>query len=122
MITALALLLSNRRSEVCPRRQSMGEGVILMNRGFLGALAVSALLSSGSALLASDVGAAGASEPVAYLPTAVNPTYLDTSAPALTTLTPLNYMLSSTSAGKFMTDNNLSVTGFVEGGYLYNFI
>jgi len=41
--------------------------------------------------------------------------YLQTSGP--TSLTPIMFELSNTSVGKWMTANNLSITGFAEGGY-----
>jgi hypothetical protein len=47
-----------------------------------------------------------------------SPLYLDASTP--TTLTPVMYELDKTSFGKTIESWNLSVTGFVEGGYFYD--
>jgi hypothetical protein len=43
---------------------------------------------------------------------------LDAAGP--TSLTPVMYWLSGDSVGKWMTDNHLSIQGFVEGGYFYD--
>jgi hypothetical protein len=48
----------------------------------------------------------------------LNPVYMDASTP--TTSTPLMYLLEKGSVGKWMDDNKLSITGFVEGGYFYD--
>ena len=71
--------------------------------------AVLAALASGSA--------AWASAP-SSTPTASDPLFLDGSTP--TTLTPTMYLLDKTSFGKWMEANNLSITGFAEGGYFYD--
>jgi opacity protein-like surface antigen len=47
-----------------------------------------------------------------------NPVMLDASGP--TSLTPTMYLLDSTSVGKWMEANKLSVSGFAEGGYFYD--
>jgi hypothetical protein len=75
-----------------------------------------AVLACGSAAWATDQTAAvpgqvdAANTPSVYT--------LDTAGP--TTLTPVMYWLSNTSFGKWMTDNNISIQGFVEGGYFYD--
>lgn len=48
----------------------------------------------------------------------LNPVYLDDATP--TTSTPLMYLLEKGSVGKWMDNNKLTVTGFVEGGYFYD--
>lgn len=48
----------------------------------------------------------------------LTPTYLDDQTP--TTLTPVNYWLSSTSVGQTLANNKISIGGFVEGGYFYD--
>jgi hypothetical protein len=48
----------------------------------------------------------------------LNPVYMDDTTP--TTSTPLMYLLEKGSVGKWMDDNKLTITGFVEGGYFYD--
>jgi hypothetical protein len=74
-----------------------------------------AALAFGSAAFAADVQTpvSAASSDLSLMPV-----YMDTSGP--TSLTPLMYVLDGTSFGKWMEDNKIDITGFVEGGYFYD--
>jgi hypothetical protein len=78
-----------------------------------------AALACCSAAFAADGQQTPAPAPAAQSDLSLVPTYMDaTSGP--TSLTPLMYELSNTSFGKWMIDNKLDITGFVEGGYWYD--
>src|SRR5271154_953879 len=74
----------------------------------------------GSAALADQSSSTSVQQPPAVAPSAdlTVPTYLQTSGP--TSKTPIMYWLDQTSVGKTLDDNNISITGFIEGGYFYD--
>jgi Putative beta-barrel porin-2, OmpL-like. bbp2 len=83
-----------------------------------------AALALGSAAWAADQSSLSASaQPQAGLAVAqsnmaLTPVYLDDATP--TTLTPIMYELDKTSFGKTLESWNISIGGFVEGGYFYD--
>jgi hypothetical protein len=86
------------------------EGVIMMVRKNIAAAAALAALACGSA--------AFAAQPAKSADLSLSPVTLDASGP--TTLTPTMYWLDGTSFGKSMEAANISITGYVEGGYFYD--
>src|SRR5258708_6616073 len=93
----------------------MGRSHIMTVRKSLMSAAL-AVLACGSAAWATDKSAAVpgqsdlASTPSVYA--------LDASGP--TSLTPVMYWLSGNSFGKWLTDNRITIQGYVEGGYFYD--
>jgi len=82
-----------------------------------------AALTCASAAWATDNSVAASAAPsltpaVSPNDLSLSPVALDASGP--TTLTPLMFWLGDGSVGKFLTSNNMTVTGFVEGGYFYD--
>jgi hypothetical protein len=91
----------------------------------LASAAALAVLACGSATFASDAQPAGFSAGAAQ---SLDPLHLDdattapasapaASAPSETTLTPVMFLLSNCSFGQWLSSNNFSITGWVEGGY-----
>jgi hypothetical protein len=80
--------------------------------------AVLGALAFGSAAFATDVQPTPAPSPVAQSDLSLVPTYMDTASP--TSLTPIMYALDGTSFGKWLENNKIDITGFVEGGYWYD--
>jgi putative OmpL-like beta-barrel porin-2 len=74
-----------------------------------------AALSCGSAAWGADQSTAAPAQTDGQSPEVY---YMDAATP--TTLTPFMYWMSGNSVGKWMTANNLSFSGFVEGGYWYD--
>jgi hypothetical protein len=74
-----------------------------------------AVLTCGSAAWATDNSAATPGQSDAASPSVYT---LDASGP--TSLTPVMYWLSGNSFGKWLTDNHITIQGFVEGGYFYD--
>ncbi|MDP9173809.1 MAG: porin [Planctomycetota bacterium] len=100
-----------------------------MFRNVLTRSAALAALAVGSAAYAGDVGQSAATSDAGGT-SLLQPLHLDdattaaapASAPAgPTTLTPLMFALDPTSFGQWMEKNKLNITGFVEGGYFYDF-
>jgi hypothetical protein len=87
-----------------------------MVRKGLTAAAVVAMLSSATALWAADAQQPQAAD-LSQSPLSLTPVYMDSTP---TTLTPAMYLLDPTPVGKWMENNKLSITGFVDGGYFYD--
>jgi len=87
----------------------------------LGAAAVALACASVSVVRAADESAmaAGAGVAVPSADVSASPVYMQ-AASGPTSLTPFMYLMDGNGFGKWMENNNISVTGFAEGGYFYD--